>query len=280
MDSQSDTQKNQETKLPPMKLYLMDMDETTKHESSRNVGHPAMTWPFSKVITGKSGTGKTNLSANLVTGYKGEHIHKGRKGGNRYIRCDDLIVCGYHPDEPKWAFVRYMYGVISKDQRAPYYKNIRFSYISPERIPNVKSFSPKRSTVIIFEDLCNAPESIQNRIIPFFTHGRHQNISPIYITQKYHHVPIIIRENISHLVMFNSGSSREEISKILRQYTDDVKNASMVISKYLRKGEFIVFDLNKPEDDPHAIRLRFDTPLDLRKEIQLRQENNEKAIIK
>ena len=43
--------------------------------------------------------------------------------------------------------------------------------------------------------------------------------------------------------MFNSSSSREDISKILRQYTDDVKNASMVINKYLHKGEFIVFDL-------------------------------------
>jgi hypothetical protein len=35
MDSQSDTQKNQKTGLPPMKLRLLDMDEVTKHESSR-----------------------------------------------------------------------------------------------------------------------------------------------------------------------------------------------------------------------------------------------------
>jgi len=44
-----------------MKLYLMDMDEATMHESSRNVGHPAITWPFSKVFTDRSGTGKTNI---------------------------------------------------------------------------------------------------------------------------------------------------------------------------------------------------------------------------
>ena len=36
-----------------MKLYLMDMDEATKHESSRNIGHPAMTWPFSMLVTGR-----------------------------------------------------------------------------------------------------------------------------------------------------------------------------------------------------------------------------------
>jgi len=253
----------------------MDMDEATKHESSRNVGHPAITWPFSKVFTGKSGTGKTNILGNLFVGDKGECIYKGKRGGSRYVQCDDLIVC-----EPKWAFVRYMYGVIASNPRAPYYENIRFKYLSPEKIPSVKSFLPERSTVIIFEDLCVAPESIQNRIIPFFTHGRHRNISPIYVTQKYHHVPIIIRENISHLVIFNSGSSYEDISKIIKRYTNDVKDASMVINSYLRKGEFVVFDLDKPEDDPLAIRLRFDTPLDLRKEIQLRLKNNEKAIIK
>ncbi|GES74840.1 hypothetical protein GLOIN_2v1830120 [Rhizophagus clarus] len=132
------------------------------HESSRNVGHPAMSWPFAMLVTGRSGTGKTNLLANLVLGDKSEHIYKRQKGRSRYIRCDDLIVCGYHPDEPKWAFVRYMYGKIASNPKAPYYENIRFSYISPEQIPSVKSFSPERSTVIIFEDLCVAPEHIQN----------------------------------------------------------------------------------------------------------------------
>jgi DNA helicase HerA-like ATPase len=233
MHFQFDTQKNQKTGLPPMKLYLMDMNEATKHELSRNVGHPAMSWTFAKLVTGRSGTGKTNLLGNLVLGDKGEHIHNGQEGGSRYIRCDDLIVCDYHPDEPKWAFVRYMYGLIASNPKAPYYENIRFSYISPERIPNVKSFSPERSTVIIFEDLCIAPEHIQNRIIPFFTHGRHRNISPIYVTQRYHKVPIIIRENISHLVMFNGGGSNQDVSKIAGRYTDDVKNASMVINSYL-----------------------------------------------
>ncbi|RHZ58186.1 hypothetical protein Glove_375g63 [Diversispora epigaea] len=89
-----------------------------------------MSWPFAILTIGKSSTGK--------------------KGESRYIRCDDLIVCEYHPDEPKWkwTFVRYMY---ASDPRAPYYENIKFN-------------------------LCVAPESIQNRIIPFFTHGCHRNL--------------------------------------------------------------------------------------------------------
>jgi hypothetical protein len=44
-----------------------------------------------------------------------------------------------------------------------------------------------------------------------------------------------------------------------------------------RNGEFIVFDLIRPEDDPLAIRLRFDTPLNLQKEIEARQKRKEKS---
>ncbi|CAG8726920.1 6363_t:CDS:2, partial [Ambispora leptoticha] len=46
--------KNSKTGLPPMKLFLMDIDEATKHASSRCIGHPAMSWPFAKLVTGKS----------------------------------------------------------------------------------------------------------------------------------------------------------------------------------------------------------------------------------
>jgi hypothetical protein len=50
----------------------------------------------------------------------------------------------------------------------------------------------------------------------------------------------------------------------------------MVINSYLQKGEFIVFDLLKPKDDSFAIWLKFDTPLNLQKEIEVRQKCNAK----
>jgi hypothetical protein len=33
--------------------------------------------------------------------------------------------------------------------------------------------------------------------------------------------------------MFNGGGSNQDVSKIAGRYTDDVKNASMVINSYL-----------------------------------------------
>ncbi|CAG8603714.1 13073_t:CDS:2 [Cetraspora pellucida] len=128
--------KNLKTELSPIKLFLMNIDEATKHASSCCIGHLAIN--------------------------KAEYIYKKKKCGSRYMQYDNLIVCEYHSDEPKWAFIRYMHERIASNPKASYYKNIKFSYISSEKIPSVKSFFPERSTVIIFEDLCVAFESIQN----------------------------------------------------------------------------------------------------------------------
>ncbi|PKB94940.1 hypothetical protein RhiirA5_437725 [Rhizophagus irregularis] len=44
------------TGLPPMKLYLMDMDKATRHKSSQIQSHSASpSWPFLMLVTGKSG---------------------------------------------------------------------------------------------------------------------------------------------------------------------------------------------------------------------------------
>ncbi|RIB11458.1 hypothetical protein C2G38_2203384 [Gigaspora rosea] len=161
-------------------------------------------WPFAKLVIGKSGTGKTNILKNLVLGNKAEHIYKKKKVKSRYIWCDNLIVCEYHSNEPKWSFVKYMYRIIASNPRALYYENIRFSYISPEKISSLKSFSLKEYKL---------------------------------------------------------------------RDTNNVKNASIVINSYLCNVEFIVFDLNKAEDDSLAIWLRFDTLLNLLKETELWQKH-------
>ncbi len=76
-------------------------------------------------------------------------------------------------------------------------------------------------------------------------------------------MPKIIRENISHLALFNNGGSREDLIRIIRQFVDNPKKASKIIEKHLRNQNFIVFDFTKAVDDPLAIRLGWDTPLKL-----------------
>ncbi|CAH1766120.1 1962_t:CDS:1, partial [Entrophospora sp. SA101] len=81
--------------------------------------------------------------------------------------------------------------------------------------------------------------------------------------------PKIIREGITHLALFNGGGSTEDIARIIRQYIEeDPRKASKIINKYLRNGEFIVFDTTIPISNPMALRLGWMNPLDLEKEIK------------
>ncbi|CAH1770612.1 6671_t:CDS:1, partial [Entrophospora sp. SA101] len=81
--------------------------------------------------------------------------------------------------------------------------------------------------------------------------------------------PKIIREGITHLALFNGGGSTEDIARIIRQYIEeDPCKASKTINKYLRNGEFIVFDTTVPISDSMSIRIGWMNPLDLEKEIK------------
>jgi len=216
--------------------------------------------PFRMLINGSSNSGKTNMEINLMLGDKLQCMFNGKKG-DRYIRNDDLRLVAKH-FEPKWQLVQNSYKIFANAPK-PYREDVTFKWILPDKIPDITKFSPERSTVIVFEDLCAEPKKVQERIIPYFISGRHQNVSPIYVSQKYTQTPKIIRENISHLCLFRGSGSRDDISRIVRQYTDDPKKASKIIDKHLRDREFVVFDFTKAVDDPLTIRLGWDTPLNL-----------------
>ncbi|GET62917.1 CNPV271 DNA packaging protein [Rhizophagus irregularis DAOM 181602=DAOM 197198] len=224
-----------------MEFFVYNVDEISRKSLDRMKGNKySPDWPFRLLVTGGSHSGKTNMVINLIL---------------------VLVLVGKHA-EPKWELVKNAFHIFANSPD-PYRENISFQTIKAEKIPDISKFSPKGSTVIVFEDLCAESKKIQERIVPYFISGRHQNISPIYVTQKYQAVPKIIRESISHLVMFRGSRSREDICRVVRQYTDDPKKASKIIDKHLRNQNFIVFDFTKAIEDPLAIRLGWDTPLKL-----------------
>ncbi|CAH1764830.1 337_t:CDS:2, partial [Entrophospora sp. SA101] len=68
-------------------------------------------------------------------------------------------------------------------------------------------------------------------------------------------------KDISYLALFRGSGSRDDICRIIHQYTDNPKRASKIIDKHLKEWDFVVFDFIKPVDDSLAIRLGWDTPL-------------------
>ncbi|GBB99186.1 hypothetical protein RclHR1_03440019 [Rhizophagus clarus] len=155
-------------------------------------------------------------------------------------------------DEPKWQIVKDFF---DNDE------NMTFGAITYYEMPDVEDFDPKIATVVIFEDLMDAPKNIQEKITGYFTHGRHKNISAIYVAQRFFAIPKTIRENVNYISLHGGYSSLSDTKCIIRQYTNESDSLAPIIDELTLSREFIVFDLRHPKTDPLAIRVRWDTSL-------------------
>jgi A32 protein len=235
-----------------MELYTRDIDEYTK--DSRQGNQFAPEWPFRLIVSGSSDSGKTTMIMNLLMGNK-----KIKKDGERYILCNDVILVGKYLNEPKWGIIRDFYNELAEEG-----EDVSFQALSPSDLPDVESFDPSRATVVVFEDLMNMSRKIQERIADYFSSGRHSNISPIYVSQRFFLIPKTVRENATHISLHRGAGSLSDIKRIISQYTDQSQQSESlvpVIDDLTLKKEFIIFDLRRSKIDPLSIRVRWDTSL-------------------
>ena len=72
----------------------------------------------------------------------------------------------------------------------------------PDEIKNTNEYFSNNRKIVVFDDLLNAPEKIQNKIASHWTDGRHHGISPIYLSQSYYDVPKKLRLNCTNMILY------------------------------------------------------------------------------
>jgi hypothetical protein len=227
-----------------MDLFVYDLDEYSNDSRQGNKFAPS--WPFRLAVAGSSDSGKTTMIINLLMGDK-----KAREDGNRYVLCDAVLLVGRYLDEPKWTIVREFF----EEQNLP------FTAVPHTDIPEVDYFDSDIATLVIFEDLMDLPNKVQDRITGYFTHGRHKNVSCIYVAQRFFAIPKAIRENVNYISLHGGHGSLADTKRIIRQYTEESESLAPVIDNLTLQREFIVFDLRRSKNDPLSIRVRWDTSL-------------------
>lgn len=241
-----------------MEYFVYHIDE---YQSLKKGNKFSPLSPFRMVVAGSSDSGKTTMVMNLLIGNK----RADKENGSRYILCNDVVLFAKFPDEPKWNLVREFYNELAnppEDANPEFREDVSFKVLPYSDIPDPEKFDPSRYTVAIFEDLMHEPKKIQDKIAQYFTHGRHRNISVIYIAQRFFGISKTIRDNTSYISLHRGGGNLSDIKNIISRYTEHSDRLAPKIDELTLKREFIIFDLRRPRSDPLSIRIRWDSPLD------------------
>src|SRR5271154_395427 len=170
----------------------------------------APVWPFRLLMTGPSGSGKSNVLMNLVT---------------KYLYFDKLYLFCKDESEDKVKFLQDYFSIIEiklkKDRRIPEEYKIMTVSTKLEEIPDIDKLNASQQHLFIFDDFVTEKEIKQHKIADMFVRGRKRNISTIYITQSYFKTPKIIRLNCSYFCFFNIGS-RKELQSICADHCGDI----------------------------------------------------------
>ena len=166
------------------------------------------------VVVESSDLSKTTMLMNLLIGNK-----KAKKHSQGYIDCNDAILIGKYLDESKWSIVQNFYDELAEGREV-----ISFKAFSSTEIPDVSDFDSCHSSIVVFEDLLSEPKKIQEYIIPYFIHGCHSNISPIYIARDFLLFPRLYEKILPIFLCIE----KEKACQTLRELLDNIRNILML----------------------------------------------------
>ncbi|RGB43734.1 hypothetical protein C1646_749540 [Rhizophagus diaphanus] len=138
-------------------------------------------------------------------------------------------------------------------------EEIPFTAVIHSKIPEINSFDLSQATMVIFEDLMDAPKKTQDLITGYFTHGRHKNISCIYVAQRFFAIPKAIRENVNYISLHGGHGSLTDTKRIICLYTEESKSLAPIIDDLTLQLQS-QFDLNlnpvRSKSEPNSITIR------------------------
>jgi len=153
--------------------------------------------PFRMLIVAPSGQGKTNLALNIIFKFNNGELDT----------FNSITIITLNSNEPLYDYMKEKYPLIT------FIDGIN-------NIPNIDDIDKSKQHLVILDDMML--EKNQDTIEQYFNRGRKLNISTIYLTQKFHEVPITIRVNLNYVVLMKMPHN--ERNKVLHEFKKKDEN--------------------------------------------------------
>ncbi len=195
--------------------------------------------PFSGLVVGISGSGKTQLVYHLI----------------KHMSCFSMVYLYVkNPQEPIYEHIASIYKDLEKKsgRKMLYVSSNINDMIEPEDL------DPEENNLIIMDDLLTELEvkkkgvkSGQQRIRDLYTKSRKYNGSVLYVTQSYYDTDKLIRK-ASNYIFIRKVNTEQDLKRILSDYKFGVPIDQLVaMYQYATKNplDFFMIDMktNKPE---------------------------------
>jgi len=141
--------------------------------------------PFRAVIIGRSGSGKTILTLNLLL---------------KYLKYDCIyIICSTVHLQPKYDLICDLAELFPS----------KFKIFSSMAAFHLKNVCKTKRNLVLLDDIQELDNENMRRVNELYVKGRHSNISVIWLGQNYFKIPIRARGSANMFVFFKVNSSRE-----------------------------------------------------------------------
>ena len=203
--------------------------------------------PYRVLITGDSGSGKTNALLNLI---------------NNQPDIDKIYLYAKDPYETKYQYLINKREKVGLDHFNDHKAFMEYSNDMQDVRKNIEEYNPikKRKVLIVFDDMI--ADMINNKklnpiVTELFIRGRKINISIAFITQSYFKMPKDVRLNSTHFFIMKIPNKRELQQVALNHSSDiDFKDFMKIYKKCTAKPySFLVNDTTLPSNDPLRFRM-------------------------
>lgn len=195
------------------KSQIENMDSYMEQSNKPiNINPLAPQWQFRMIISGASGSGKTNLLLNLIT--------------KDFLYFDKIYIYAKDLTEDKYQFLLQFFTQLAETKHKKLIskaktkiekeevKNQEFKILevfseSINDLPEINSLDKSLQHLFVFDDMILENKKTQMQIAEFYIRARKRNASCIYLTQQYHDVIPQIRKNVNYIAIFNVVSKKE-----------------------------------------------------------------------